>query len=457
MREVSRRNILRQIEDLTNRQAKDYTNIHLIPRGTPLFPDKSLRGTIRFAKRQGNFLPVIQPDNSVALTVEVTPPTNRITVTRVIPGLVEFGTMISIGPGLELAKIFDVDTTTGTITTESDLIGSHPASTPVDVYGVPAPVIGNWYQADQDIQLRSQYPVMPGDQIAIDTTKGVINSTVSTLVTVVQFLGISGGLRNYQVSLEQGISRDLVDGETIYLRAQPGYESGRLRAPSSGPFVLDYISGPFFENSSIDDYLNVKLFDAMGSPLLGYENTIAVGKNFPVSAIKILTQSMLFWDVVFGTVQFHNEKFVAITDEHGRFTLSQELVPAFPPGTEWDIPVVSDSAAQLRVKFEPNGYRDFALSTGILQRIRVGSLLPEEPGSRIEIVVKSLNPYTRVEFNDWIPVASMSYLSYQITSTAYGTNVWQSGSLMLKPYFFVLDDLAARHDFSSYDQGVVHF
>jgi hypothetical protein len=271
-------------------------------------------------------------------------------------------------------------------------------------------------------------------------------------------LGFSGGLNNYQVALDQGISRSLLNDEIIYLRAQPGYQSGQLRVLlANGPFVLDYISGPFFEDMEVDEYLNVQLFDALGLPLTGYEKPVAVGKNFAVTATKIASDSMLFWDVIVGAVQIRDGKFLAVTDENGRFVLSKELVPEFKTETLWDIPVLSDTAALLRVKFEPNDYRSFSLPDGILQRVTVGMNPGDLPASRIEVVIQAQHPGALVEFGDWVAHSTVSYLSYQVTSTAYGSNVWQAGSLMLKPYFFTLQDIAARYDSSGYDSGVVYF
>lgn len=459
MHKSSTRNIIRRIEDLSNQLAKDYTNIHLIPRGTPQFIDQNLRGRVRFGKRQGNFLPVLAADNSSFVAVGVVSPSRKLSVTRVIPGFEVLGALLSIGPGRELIKISDINSTVGEITTETELIASHAEGTTIHLYGVPLEVIGNWNAEVTTIQVRSTENVFIGDQIAIDTTKGLVNSTVSTRVIDATFLGTAiDGRFNYEIVLEEGISRSLLNDEDIVLRAQPGYQSNSTRLKVNGPFVVDYISGPFFEDTDIEEFLNIQLLNALGSPLPGYSRPVSVGKNFAIPNVTIQASSMLFWDVVRGSVQFRDGKFIAITDSTGRFALSQFLVPAFSPGTEWVVPVRSNDTALLRIKFEPNDYRDFSLVTGALQRVTVGTLPTEQDARRIEVVVVTQQPFKEVEFNNWLPLASsVSSIVYQITSTAFGNNVWQAGSLMLKPYFFTTDDIAARYDFSAYDNGVIHF
>jgi len=462
-RETSR-NVLRRIEDLANANAKDYNLIHLMPRGASEYLDKNLRGDIRFARRKGNFLPIIEAQNKAELIDDSLANKSLLVVDQALPGFSIENAMVSIGPGLELAKIFDFDPVSGAITTVDPLVAPHSAGAGIALYGVPIEIIGNWDENDTVVQIRSSYPVVSGDQIAMATAPALINSTVSTLISGVTFLGTAlDGRTNYQLTLDKGISRAVINEENIFLRCQPGYESQTISLaigrPSrlNGPFVVDAISGSFFEDTEIDEYLNLQLFGSTGNPLPGYEDPVSVGKNFAVTHVSINNESMLFWDVIYGEVQFRGNKFVAITDANGRFVLSTELVPEFPPGVSWNIPVQTNGAATLRFKFEPNGYQTYYLVENILARISTGIASTHQPGTRIEIVVRSQQPGVEVEFGNWAIASGIASLRYQITSTAVGNNVWESSSLIIKPYFFTLDDISARFDFSSYNRGVVHF
>ena len=86
-REVSHRNVLRRIEDTANAIAKDYTNLHLMPRGTAAFLDQGLRGTLRFGKRRGNFLPTIAAENNAELVADISPPADTLYLSRVVSGM----------------------------------------------------------------------------------------------------------------------------------------------------------------------------------------------------------------------------------------------------------------------------------------------------------------------------------------------------------------------------------
>lgn len=451
-------NILRRIEDLGQAVAKDYSNIRLVPRGTPRFFDQNLRGTIRFATRSGNFLPVIAPQNSSELAADVIPPTNALTLARVTPGFEIVDAVISLGPGRELARIADIDAETGEVTTVDELLGTHTTGEGVDLYGLPIETIGPQPAGDTTIQVRSDHIIVIGDQIAIDTTAGLLSSTVSTDVTGVTFLGLTiEGRRNYEIVLAEGIARALENEEEILLRAQPAYQSRAERIDIRGPFVLDYVSGPFFEETVVDEWLNVQLQNSLGDPLSGFFSPVSLGKNSAVTAMSVPNESMLFWNVIAGSVQYRDGRFTAVTDADGRFAITQELVPPFPPGTEWEIPVLANDTTVLRVAFLPNDYRTFSLGNGLLQRVTVGTTSSELAASRIEIAIRTERAGSEVAFNDWLTTTSAAtQLVYQVTSTAFGDNVWQAGSLMLKPYFYTLDDIGARHDFTAYNQGVVH-
>lgn len=455
---MSSTNVLQRIETLGQAIAKDYSNVRLVPRGTPRFFDQNLRGTIRFATRRGNFLPVIQPQNSSTLAADVTPPTDRLVLASVTPGFEIANAVISLGPGRELTQISDIDPDTGEVTTAADMLGTHTTGEGVNLYGLPIEVIGAQAAADTVIQVRSDFRIVIGDRVAIATTQGLLSSTVPTEVTGVLFLGTAlDGRRNYELTLAEGIARSLANEEDILLRAQPGYESRDERIDIRGPFVLDYVSGPFFEETVIEEYLNVQLLNSLGDPLTGFSNHQSVGKNSAVTALPIPNESMLFWTVLAGSVQLRDGRFTAVSDSDGRFALSYELVPSFPPGTEWEIPVLANDSAVLRVAFFPNDYRDFSLGANLLQRVVVGTTTSEQAATRIEIAIRTEQAGSEVAFNDWLTVTSAAArLSYQVTSTAFGDNVWQAGSLMLKPYFFTLDDIRARYDFNAYNQGVVH-
>jgi len=452
------RNLLRRIEDFANDLAKDYANIHLVPRGTPVFADQNLRGTVRFGRRAGNFLPVLAADNSTELATDVVPPADALSLTRIPAAFTRLGAVLDIGPGRELVRVADIDDTTGIVQAESPLRGTNPAGTQVDLYGVPIEVIGNHALRDQVIQIRSSDIVVAGDEIALETTPGVLSSTVATRITNAQYLGTGlDGRFNYEVTLATGISRTLLNEDEILLRGQAAYESANARVRATGPFVVDFVSGSFFDTPTVTEYLSIRALNSLGDPLVGFTDFLPVGKNFPIVTASIRSDSMLFWRRIIGTQQYRDGRFVAITNTDNKFAISEELVPAFGPGHEWEIPVRANGTVLVGVRFVPNAIRRYSLVSGVTQRIRVGIGASEQPSNRVEVVVTSQRPNVQVEFNDWLPTESaVQTIQYQMTSTAYGSNVWQASSLVLKPYFFTLDDIRAQYDSTSYDQGAVY-
>ncbi len=457
---ATNRNVLRRIEDIANSISKDYSNIHVIPRGAVTHIDQNLRGRTRFARRSGNFLPVLQANNQAALAADVTPPTDQIQVAPVLPGMLYPNAVISIGPGVELARIFDIDDVTGKIVTDQELNGTHVEGAGVNLYGIPIEVIGNPTKGSTTVQVRSEENIFIGDQIGIEATAGLLNSIALIRVTGATFLGTGiDGRFQYELDLAEGTNRSISNEEEILLSAQPGYQSLSNSATRvNGPFVIDFISGPFFEKTIIDEYLSIQLFNSVGDPVSGFETPVSSPKNTPVINLPINAESMLFWPVTQGKAGFSEGKFVATTDDNGRFVIHQEMVPAFPPGVEWQIPVTAFGTVLMTVRFYPNPARTFSLSAGNLQRVLVGMLPGDEPATRVEIALRSEQPNRSVEFSKWATNApAVSSIQYNMTSTAFGASEWQGGSLLLKEYFFTLEDVSARYDFSAYDNGVLHF
>jgi hypothetical protein len=450
--------LLGAIERSAQELAKDYSNIKLVARGAPTFWDANLRGTVRFCVRQGNFLPVLAPRNTAELAADAESPENRITLTQMPDAFLLDGAVLSLGPGRQLATVADVDTSTNIVTLGQDLQGSHTAGETVELYGVEIESIGAQPSGDTVIQVRSRYRVTAGDEIALATVPSLLGSYVSTRVTQAAFLGTAlDGRFNYELTLIQPIQRSLANEESLLLRAHPSYESRVARFNMPGPFCLDYLSGPFFDRTVLDEYLSIQLRNAIGDTLPGYTSFVNVAKNFPITQVPIKADALLFWRAIAGQQQWIDGQFVAMTDANRHFCITQELVPEFPAGTEWSIPVLADDSGTIRVKFAPNDYRTYYFVPGIVQRITVGTESTDSDASRIEIAITTSRANARVQLGDWLTTqVSAQQLAYQITSTAYGDNVWQASSLQLKPYFYSLEYIRAQYDLTAYNQGSIH-
>ncbi len=117
-----------------------WTTMHVVPRGNPKFPDKTLHGTARYALKVGSFLPNLQPDNRATLLAPAQPASQTIQVDRLPDGMSP-GSLIKIN-SQELQQVFDVDSDAKTITTTFDIQTEYAAGTPVDLFAEPYRVVG---------------------------------------------------------------------------------------------------------------------------------------------------------------------------------------------------------------------------------------------------------------------------------------------------------------------------
>lgn len=450
---------IRRIEDRVQNHAPQWSNIHVIPRGLPVFADQNLRGTIRFSKRQGNFLPILAADNVVELAADADRGAQDLLVTRLVSSI-QPGNIISIG-NVEKQLVADVNTDEGRIILQEPLITSHSAGSEVLAFATPVEVIGPVGKGATTLQIRSSFKVFNGDNLVIRTEETLLRSAVEFKIAQVRFLGTSELLYNHELTLEVGIPRALAAEEEIFFKEQAGYESPDILTPGGveefGPFLLDYISGPLIAGVDVEETLSIQLFDGIGDPLPGFIDPVTVGKNYPITQVPVNNESMLMWDLIKGSLQFDDQnKVILICDENGEFALSKHIVPFFPPGSEWEMPVRANSNALFRVKVDPQGYRDFSLIAGQNQRPLIGVGAAEAPGTRIEIVIKSV-PFAQVEVNNWQPPGSVATsIRYNITSDAQGDFRWEASGILFKPYFLNLDPIEARYDFSDYDAGLIY-
>jgi hypothetical protein len=320
------------------------------------------------------------------------------------------------------------------------------------------------------VQIRSNFRVFTGDVLVIPTLSDFLQSSIEYEILDADYLGTSGTgdfPYNTEVLLDKSVARDLVTDEYIYIRAYPAYLSEVVTFPQEnlGPFLLDYSSGRTEDaDDDIAEYLNVQTFDAHDNALSSTQLEV-VPKNHPILNITVPSNVMTLWDLFRGEVQFTNNKTRAICDSDGYFVLSTLLVPNFEPGQEWKIRLIASNAARVRVKFEPNDYRDVWLSPSVATSFVVGTLPTEETATRIEIVIVSTSGAT-VDFSDWTPegpyvgnsttLPEAEKIQYSILAHSDDPYLWQAGSMIVKPLFMNLDSLQLRYDEHRYNRGRVY-
>jgi hypothetical protein len=101
------------IVNLLEHSVPDYTSLKIVPRGTPIFQDLLMTGTIRFARRTGANFAVLNPDNQFTLTADGQVNQNILEVDYLLPWL-EQGALITFNK-TEMLEIETWDTTTNMI------------------------------------------------------------------------------------------------------------------------------------------------------------------------------------------------------------------------------------------------------------------------------------------------------------------------------------------------------
>jgi hypothetical protein len=132
--------LIKRIEDIVSGIAPEWTTVHVVPRTVPRFPDKQLKGQIRYATRAGSFLPNIKPYNRTTLTETAQARAQDLTVSNVVDGLVP-GSLIMIG-GRELQLVLDVDSEEKKIQTFNLLKQEHEVGSTVDLFAEQYRVVG---------------------------------------------------------------------------------------------------------------------------------------------------------------------------------------------------------------------------------------------------------------------------------------------------------------------------
>src|SRR5579885_2202464 len=259
--------VLERISDLINKSLPTYANATIIPRGVTIPADPFLTGSVRFARKSGEFQPVISPDTTTALSTNAVATLSTIKVNN-LPTWYVLGALLSL-EGREIVTISDIDTTTNTITLLNPLASNHASGSSVTLFGVPILINGNVAKGQTIFSIKSAYTFFVGDVFLIDR--------VEYNVTAATFVGIDPGtqLGVWQLTLASGIHRALIDEETDYLRAYPAYTSKIVYLPSSvtlstavvGPVLLDWVSATFVTGQAIAETMTVQFYNAAQLPI----------------------------------------------------------------------------------------------------------------------------------------------------------------------------------------------
>ena len=93
----------RKITDLIEHSVPEFKSFRVVPRGVPYYPDTMLYGTVRFGRRLGNNLSVLNPDNEVELAQDASIQDLSLLLERTLQWW-EYGALLSFN-GVEMISL----------------------------------------------------------------------------------------------------------------------------------------------------------------------------------------------------------------------------------------------------------------------------------------------------------------------------------------------------------------
>lgn len=456
----------RRIEKLIETSVSDYTNINIVPRGTPLFPDLLLTGKIRFAKRTGANFSVLNPDNLVYLSQDSEVNSQQIYVSSIIKWFEKYA-LVSFN-GVEMLEIYDIDIKNSILTVSQTIPTVKNSGEKLMLWAVPLVLRVSALQGADSLIIGSKYKIVNGDKICFPISP-LLNSIKEFKVVLAESAGSSGDPDYpyiYNVVLEESIPVSLDAGVSkVYLRAYPSYSSNRININKFsnwqlGPFLLDYLASPLNSKISYPTTFSIRTLTKSEAPIEGaYSSFKTVDKNYPVIQRPLWSENILFWKVLRGSGGFiYPNKYRMVTNSEGHFRVSTDIVPSMQPGQTWKFKVTPNSKGSVRINIEPHGFVDYEVEPHQTKEIELSTSVGSQPITKLEFLCKLETPNSEVILSDSVLVGNMvSYVEYNLIFELIGDSNFQSTGIILKPYFLSLSDLSSNYDTDQkYNSGFIY-
>jgi len=299
---------LSQIEQIVNGTINHYSHVKIVPRGLQRFVDPSLRGTIRFAKRSGNTVALLNPDNTYQFATPPQTRDNKFILANLNKWITE-DCILSIGPERELHQVYDV--VDNTVLLKSNLMQTYTTSDRVLLHSFPMYLSIGTNVSDTTVMVKSHYNIANGDTFVFLQDPALLQSLTEIKVKKATRIGsINNTYHNllYSLELVSPIKIALKANSLVYYRAYPAYFSAPVRVPNSlytsepiGPFLLDILSGKLLEGKEFAETFAIRALNRNNNYTLGdatsyvtaYKNYIVLDRSVPVHA-------PLFWELAEG-------------------------------------------------------------------------------------------------------------------------------------------------------------
>ena len=453
---------LTKIEGVINSTPNHYSHVKVFPRGLPSYLDPLLRGTLRFGKRTGNTIALINPDNTFSLSVAPLSRSSQIYLAAITPW-VNQDCILSMGPGKELREVDDV--IDNMIVLKTELQRNYTTQDKVLLHSFPMLMAVGVNTGDKSIVVKSHYNLGNGDVFAYLQTDGLLQSLSEVRANKAAYLGTTTDpfyAKLYRLELDEQVNRNIDTGATVYIRAYPGYFSSGIKVPNAllssepiGPFLLDFLSGRLLEGKNFRETFSIKTIGRSGVYKLGTPNDYAlVEKNHVIVDRPWAAHYPMFWQLAEGAMRLTPNRVVMKVNQNRQFCVGTKCVPPLPAvGTRWRLSLIPTDDCTIRFIFNPHPPQEFTLFSGTAASAIV--IIPTgAPVTDVEINILSTTNVAEVQVSDWSPLDNtVETIEYSIVIEATGQSTYQSTGAMLKPYFIGSEFLKSTWDTGSIFDG----
>lgn len=302
---------LNKIERTINDTISHYSHVKVVPRGLPRFVDPLLRGIIRFAKRSGNTVSLINPDNTYKFA---TPPQIRDDKFELKEATkwIDENSILSMGPDRELHQVYDVIDTT--VLLKKNLTQIYTSDDRVLLHSVPMYLLVTANKDDTTLTIKTKYRIANGDTFVYLQDETLLQSLSEIRISQAVFLGTVGtGTFNllYSITLESPLPRSLELNTTVYLRAYPAYFSAQVRVPNAlftsepiGPFLIDMLTGRLNDGAEFRETFAIKTLNRNSNYTFGSSTSyVTANKNHLIIQRSVPVHAPMFWELAAGTMR----------------------------------------------------------------------------------------------------------------------------------------------------------
>lgn len=455
-----------RIEEVVNSTISSYAHTKIFPRGLPVYLDSLLRGSTRFAKRTGNNIAVINPNNTFSFTT--LPSVSDTVVQLVNPSGIVINSILSIGPGKELLQVSDVINNNFLITNP---IKVTPLSTDKCLlYAVPIIVAETASKGTTTITVKCNLPLTNGDIFVHLYSQDLLQSLTEIKTTQVSYLGTTTDINYpnlYRLSLISPLTVALNTNTITYIRAFPAYFSQVIPIPNAtftseplGPFLLDFLSGNLLEGNAFGENLSVRLLNRSNEYIFGDVGTyVSVDKNAGIFNRPWSSAYPMFWDVAEGHIKLSSNRCHFFTNDKKVFCAGIRCIPFIevPNDLHFRISLKSNEDCSLRIIFNPNSPQEINLTAGATSTFTI-TLSSSTPVENVEINILSSTNTCEVQMTDWSLVEGIvTSIQYNIMIEAIGQATYNATGMILKPYFLGSELLKGTYDSGiTFDGGRVY-